>query len=45
MGPKFALAKCSIDFSGIPIVPIHKQFKVSIEAMANRIDELGLIRG
>ena len=45
MGPKFALAKCSTNFSGIPIVPIHKQFKVSIEAMANRIDELGVIRG
>lgn len=45
MDAKFALARCSTNFSGVPIVPLHRQLKVSIEAMAIRIDELGLIRG
>ena len=45
VNPQFALARCSTNFSGAPIVPLHKQFKVSIEAMAIRIEELGLIRG
>ena len=45
MGPMFALAKSAINFSGESIVPLHKQFKVSVEAMAIRIKELGLIRG
>ena len=45
MGPKFALANCSTNFSGESIVPLHKQFKVSAQAMAIRIYELGLIRG
>ncbi len=36
-------AKCSNDFSGKPVVPLHEQFKVSISAMAYRIEELRLL--
>ena len=44
MEAMFALAKCSTNFSGEPIDPLHRQFKVSVEAMAIRIKEIGLIQ-
>ncbi|MDE0451285.1 MAG: ImmA/IrrE family metallo-endopeptidase [Gammaproteobacteria bacterium] len=40
----FALARCSRDILGNHIISLHKQFKVSVEAMAYRLDELELIR-
>ena len=36
-------AKCSNNFRGQHIIPLHEQFKVSISAMAYRIEELRLL--
>lgn len=40
----FALARSPHDFFGNRIVSLHEQFKVSVEAMAYRLDELQLVR-
>lgn len=40
----FALARSPRDIAGNHIVPLHEQFKVSVKAMAYRLDELQLVR-
>ena len=40
----FAFARSPRDFFGNHIVPMHEQFKVSVKAMAYRLDELHLIQ-
>ena len=40
---EMALAKCGRNFSGDHIIPLHKQFKASVRAMAIRIQELKLV--